>query len=410
MAKGAVMSGKGGARHTSKPQVDSGLLFRCLIQHKDLVCNLGPYEAISKTQAANPKGLLKNIPLIKGLVQLESTGEIHASCIRNAVFQMVLEDPKCNDSKWSGGVWTNMRAERIGTLLFHIRRLKLGDGLRNCASKLTAMELLSIQEVLELMDRKLEVEEPALPLVKREKQREDSPLAERDAEASGKPAKKLKKEISDVSLDSMGMPKCFGTPSEKASPSPLAKGVNSPQAEEEPSSSSLAKKMPERNSLPKGNTLAKEIAEPSFLRRREGRLAAAAASSAGEKANLKSKLGMVAKMKRPAAKLAKKASAKKKPLKKGPVTTHAGASPAAFPRKVWTKLQVTKSQKEPWRAYICGTTADDGKPPLHLIVETRHKNHVQYLEILQHIKDRLEQDHLTKDEAVQLRKECYDTW
>jgi hypothetical protein len=109
------------------------------------------------------------------------------------------------------------------------------------------------------------------------------------------------------------MPKCFGTPSEKASPSPLAKGVSSLQAEEEPSSSSLAKEMPERNSLPKGNTLAKEIAEPSFLRRREGRLGAAAASSAGEKANLKSKLGMVAKMKRPAAKLAKKASAKKNP-------------------------------------------------------------------------------------------------
>ena len=62
--------------------------------------------------------------------------------------------------------------------------------------------------------------------------------------------------------------------------------------------------------------MAKEIAEPSFLRRREGRLAAAAASSAGEKANLKSKLGMVAKMKRPAAKLAKKASAKKKILEK----------------------------------------------------------------------------------------------
>lgn len=307
------MSGKGGARHTSKPQVDPGLLFQCLIQHKDLVCHLGPYESISKTQAANPKGLLKNIPLIKGLVQLESTGEIHATCMRNAVFQMVLED-----SKWSGGVWTNIRVERIGTLLFHVRRLKLGDGLRNCASKLTAMELLSIQEVLELMDRKHEVEEPALPLVKREKQREDSPLAERDAEASGKPAKKLKKEISDVSLDSLGMccsmPKCLGTPSEKASPSPLAKGVSSLQAEEEPSSSPLAKEMPERNSLPKGNTLAKEIAEPSFLRRREGRRAAAAASSAGEKANLKSQLGMFAKMKRPAAKkLAKKASDKKNP-------------------------------------------------------------------------------------------------
>ena len=127
------MSGKGGARHTSKPQVDPGLLLQCLIQHKDLVCHLGPYESTSKTQAANPKGLLKNIPLIKGLVQLEGTGEIHATCMR-----------------------TNIRVERIGTLLFHVRRLKLGDGLRNCASKLTAMELLSIQEVLELMDRKHE--------------------------------------------------------------------------------------------------------------------------------------------------------------------------------------------------------------------------------------------------------------
>lgn len=126
MAKGAVMSGKGGARHTSKPQVDSGLLFRCLIQHKDLVCNLGPYEAISKTQAANPKGLLKNIPLIKGLVQLESTGEIHASCIRNAVFQMVLEDPKCNDSKWSGGVWTNMGVERLSDLTLPCQKAQAG--------------------------------------------------------------------------------------------------------------------------------------------------------------------------------------------------------------------------------------------------------------------------------------------
>jgi hypothetical protein len=65
--------------------------------------------------------------------------------MRNVVFQMVLED-----SKWSGGVWTNIRVERIGPLHFHVRTLKLGDGLRNCASMLTAMELLSIQEVLDL--------------------------------------------------------------------------------------------------------------------------------------------------------------------------------------------------------------------------------------------------------------------
>ena len=104
LTKEVDMSGKGGARHTSKPQVDPGVLFKCLSLHKELVCNLGPYESISKTQACNPKGLLKNIPLLKGLVQLESTGEIHPSCMRQATFQLFMEDPKCNDTKWSGGV------------------------------------------------------------------------------------------------------------------------------------------------------------------------------------------------------------------------------------------------------------------------------------------------------------------
>ena len=104
LTKEVDMSGKGGARHTSKPQVDPGVLFKCLSLHKELVCNLGPYESISKTQACNPKGLLKNIPLLKGLVQLESTGEIHPSCMRQAAFQLFMEDPKCNDTKWSGGV------------------------------------------------------------------------------------------------------------------------------------------------------------------------------------------------------------------------------------------------------------------------------------------------------------------
>ena len=280
LTKVVDMSGKGGARHTSKPQVDPGVLFKCLSLHKELVCNLGPYESISKTQACNPKGLLKNIPLLKGLVQLESTGEIHPSCMRQATFQLFMEDPKCNDTKWSGGVWSNMRVERVGTLLFHMRRLKLGDGLRACASKLTTIELLSIQEVLDMMDRKPEAEAPALPLVKREEAEDDDrALAERDE--NDKPAKKLKKEISEVSLDSLGMPKCFGTPASTEAASPLAKGSSSPLAKG--SSSPLATEEPETNaSLPKGKTLAKAIAKPSFLRRREGRLAAAAAAASSE--------------------------------------------------------------------------------------------------------------------------------
>jgi tyrosine-protein phosphatase YwqE len=43
-------------------------------------------------------------------------------------------------------------------------------------------------------------------------------------------------------------------------------------------------------------------------------------------------------------------------------------------------------------------------------VETTHRNHPKYLEILEHIKEKLEKDHLTKVEAVELRQQCYDTW
>ena len=57
---------------------------------------------------------------------------------------------------------------------------------------------------------------------------------------------------------------------------------------------------------------------------------------------------------------------------------------------------MTKSSKEPLRAYITGTTETSGKGKLTLIVETTHKNHPKYLEILEHIKEKLEKGPLDK--------------
>ena len=59
------MSTRGGARHTTKPQVDTGLLYKSICQNKGLLANMGLYESISKTQACNPKALVKLMPLIK---------------------------------------------------------------------------------------------------------------------------------------------------------------------------------------------------------------------------------------------------------------------------------------------------------------------------------------------------------
>ena len=56
----------------------------------------------------------------------------------------------------------------------------------------------------------------------------------------------------------------------------------------------------------------------------------------------------------------------------------------------------------PWRAYITGTTEPNGKKHLNLSVETTKHKHPKYKEILQKIKERLEEDHITKEELEQL--------
>ena len=186
--------GKGGARHTSKPVVDVDLLVTCLADHKDLLADLGPYEQISRNQCCNPKALLKVLPLIKGLVTLESTAEIQPGNLRQAVMQVLMEHPALNKSKWNGGLCVNIRVERVGVILYHMRRLKQGEDLRMCAGKLTSLEFMHLQEVIDLMEKK------------------------------GNEMHTLR-EISEVSLDSQGHPACFGTPPAGENEHPLPKGA-----------------------------------------------------------------------------------------------------------------------------------------------------------------------------------------
>ena len=287
-----------------------------------------------------------------------------------------------------------------------MRRLRLSCDLKACASKLTTAEFLQVQEVVGLMEKKPDLQEAsALALVQRE---EPSPLVEREVpQEPDKPRKKLKVSISDVSVDSQGLPKMFGTPEPSAAGSPASsKPLPKGQPHEE---NPLPKGKPsEPNSLPKGkkDSLAKAIAEPSFLRRRLGQQATKTSQANEQKANLKKELGFVAAMKR----LAKK-NAKRKPKAKSkkPLPKRNESTPT-YPRKKWAKLRVTKSSKEPLRADITGTTETSGKGKLSLIVKTTYKNHPKYLEILEHIKEKLEKDHLTKVEAIELRQQCYQTW
>ena len=49
----SINSGKGGARHLSKPYVDAGLILKCLQDNSELVADMGPYEALSRNGAVD---------------------------------------------------------------------------------------------------------------------------------------------------------------------------------------------------------------------------------------------------------------------------------------------------------------------------------------------------------------------
>ena len=371
---------KGGYRHTSKPQVDQGLLMKVFSNNSNLLGNMGIYERISRSQGCDPKGLIKLLPLIRGLVELEPTCEIHQSCLRKAIFSILLEDGALNDSKWSGAVWTGMKEERVGVLLFHLRRLA-GTDLKVAAAKLTGAEYLQLQNVVEIIKTK-----------------------ERPQAAPTAPPRQLKREVSDCSVNSNGMPNCFGTPQSKEQ-SPLTKRGKG-------SSLLLTKEEDSRQACP----------AVSFLRRRPGQTLNNPSQGQG---SLRAELGLKKKVKnkkRNAKKKQNKKAAKKekaaKPMKAaglpkaGTLTKGAGTAGSLTKRsnrQKWTKLWVTQPKKPPWRTYICGTTSPDGKGK-SLIVETTKYAHPLYLDIMAEIKRRLEKDHLTKEEAKDLRQHLYETW
>lgn len=363
--------GRGGARHFSKPYVDSGLLFKVLEANANILQNLGSYEHLSRSQAACPKGLVWTLPLWKGLVGLEASAEIHSQPLRAALVSLLTRKPDLNESKdHSGQVWANLKLERINVILTHVRALARGS-LTAAAAKLNREDFTKLQASLQLVGPSAlekapttaeQALEKAIPL-------QDGPSLEKEVPPGNK---KLKKEDSNVSMDSKGYPKMFAD-SEEASP---------------------AKQSAE-----------KSVPVPCIARRRPGQMAPL------EKGDLENALGYVQKMKRPAAALKKASkvqSKKKKKQKKTTPTHQEEASLGKEARKPWVRIKKTIGKKNP-RAYLTGTTEKGGQ--LKLIVEVSAKrcpNH--YSAMIDEIWKSLEKDSLTKLEAIKLREKLCKEW
>ena len=371
--------GRGGARHFSKPYVDSGLIYKVLHDNQEILRNLGSYEHCSRANAPCPKGLVWTLPLWKGILKVESSGEVHPQPLKTALISLLAEEPTLNETKHSGQIWCNLKLERLNCILFHVRKLGR-ESLTAAASKLNREDYTKLQQALKLLDlpsalekatskSSLEKEPPALEKAKS--------LEQTVALVPVQKTRKLKKDDSEVSMDSKGFPKMFA---ESASGSP-----------------------PKQN----GN----DHSDPAcFARRRPGQLAPL------EKGDLQAALGYGNKcLKRPAAALEK--ASKAKPMKaKGQKksTSSMKATPKEVEaslgkekRKPWAHIKKTVAKINP-RAYLTGTTEKKGK--LKLIVEVSGARCPDfYSQMIDEIWTALQKDNLTKAEAKDLREQlCED--
>ena len=387
--------GKGGARHFAKPHVDEGLLLKVLSSNAEIVGSMGAYESVSKSQACNPQGLIRVLPLVKGLLRLEPTCEVHPGNLRSALLNLLMQEPALNQTKFNGNTWCNTRLERLGVILSHFRRLRLSDDLRACASKLTSCDFLRLQSVVESIVVKAETNKERPP----EKR---LPAAKGEELEEGPPKRRLS---AKVSLDSDGWPKCFQEES-------LGEGALVKGSGDEALASAEETAVP---ALP-------EARQPHFLKRRVGRLAkaGAAANPSLDGSALRATMGFS-----PCEK-GKKGKARRGRKKKssGPAALRKPAASEGLPpckkpaakesflaaerkgilqkRKPWVKLKVTYASK-PERAYIQGCSGPGEKK--RLIVEVSRYRSELYREHIETLYKLLQDEHLTKAEAMEMKEE-----
>lgn len=221
LSTGSV-AGRGGARRKSSPVVDADILATIFEKHKSIVANFGVYESTSRNQAVKGKGILHCRPLLWDLLEACPIGDMPAPSAKQAMAVLVLNDPSLNSTIYNTSIWSQLRCERVGTLLYHLRRLKREPArFKQCALTLTGEELGLLKSLM----AKLQLEDDehiAAGLSNFSAKADSGSLPEDDegrsqadidpvAETAQSPFKRrmLRKTPSTVSCDSDGFPKCL---------------------------------------------------------------------------------------------------------------------------------------------------------------------------------------------------------
>ena len=398
LKKGMGKGGRGGARHFSKPYVDAGLLLKLLSKHEEIMKDFKSYEALSRNSGIDPRGLVNALHFVNDVLDLAPSCELHPQPLRNGLIQLLSLKPQLNTTKFNGCVWANLRAERVGVVLAHVRKLARNGTNPSCCGALTSMEFQWLKTTLEKVQLKESdhpdtlAKEDSLSqgddqkniLAKGKKYEASDEAGEPAQNTSGskgplpatkiklKPEqacgskgplptakKKLKKNISDVSVDSDGFPKMLESPPKQEVPQKAA---------------------PTR-------IFKKAIGNPkptAYLPNLKGAM--------GWKQDKPATSVMKTGLKKPAA-AAKRPAALQK-------AGESPKTPACSESKPWLSIRKTMASK-PERCYLTGTKEKGGK--LKLVVEVPKTWSNRYPLVIDKIKEAMLAENLSKEEAVALR-------
>lgn len=191
---------RGGHRNHKKADVDETVLMDIFDKHAAELMEVGPYEAISKSQAVNAAGIARNFELLRALLIASPKAEIPAGMAKHAIIKVLTMRPVLNKSIYTTSTFAGLRVDRISTMLYHVRRVK-GDKLRQvaCSAKCTGEEWKKVLELLSLTTENGDDDSTTQYV----------PEDPAPTEGQSLPRRKLQVQ---VSIDSEGFPRMFDSP------------------------------------------------------------------------------------------------------------------------------------------------------------------------------------------------------
>ena len=153
----AMALGRGGARRQQVPRVDCTVVLHAMELYVDSMgskkaLDFGAYTSISRAQAVNGNGLGHNLQLLQVFVKL-SVEQVQHVFLKGILASLLLKWPALNPYGWTSTLWSGYTAERIGTMLCHLRRVcREPARWKQMCSKTTPENIEKIKKLKAMLD------------------------------------------------------------------------------------------------------------------------------------------------------------------------------------------------------------------------------------------------------------------